>query len=192
MADLIDLINLVRIGNLEDARVAGTQRADLRDRVEYMRDRYGVSLPNFYQFNQENPPRQPDGFFKRAAKGVLTGVIIGGLLGAAAIGATAFLTSGAMTFSIFGATGLSAIGLAAAGGGAILGFTSLFEDQMPAIQQEQAVKYEGFLNAVENELRVSAPAQQHTQQPAAVDASSSRRFQEMVEASRAPTQQQQR
>lgn len=190
MADLLDLVNLVRIGNLEDARVAGTQRADLRDRVEYMRERYGVNLPNLYQFNQENPPRQPDGFFKRMAKGAFTGVVIGGLFGAAAMGATALLTSGAMTFAFFGATGLSAIGLAAASGAAVLGFASMFEDQAPAIQQEQAVKYENYLNAVENELRVSGPARQQTQQQGTAEASTSRRFQEMVEASRTPTQQQ--
>jgi hypothetical protein len=190
MADLIDLVNLVRIRNLEDARVAGTQRADLRDRVEYMRERYGVNIPNLYQFNQENPPRQPDGFLVRAAKGALTGVIIGGLLGAAAMGATALLTGGALTFTIFGASGLSAIGLAAAGGAAILGFASLFEDQAPIIQQEQTIKYENYLNAVESELSSSTPARQQTQQPVTTEVPSSRRFQDMVEASRAATQQQ--
>ncbi|MBY0356018.1 MAG: hypothetical protein K2Q12_09890 [Rickettsiales bacterium] len=190
MADILDLVNAVRIGNLEDARAAGSKRVDLRERVESMREQYGVNIPNLYQFNQENPPRQPDGLFKRVIKNAFWGVVIGGLVGAAVLGATALLTSGAMTLSILGTTGLSAIGVAAAAGAAVFSFASIFEDQRPAIEQEQTIKYENYLNNLESELRISAPARQQTQQPGAADASASRHFQDMVTASRNPAEQQ--
>lgn len=190
MADILDLMNAVRIGNLEDARAVGTKRADLRERVESMREQYGVHIPNFFQFNQENTPREPDGFFKRVIKGAFWGVLLGGVVGAAMIGVTALLSSGALTFSLLGTTGLSAVGLAAAAGAAVLGFASMFEDQRPAIEQEQATKYENYLNSLENELRLSAPARQQTQQAGVADASRSRHFQDMVTASRNAVEQQ--
>ncbi len=192
MVDLIDLVNLVRINNLEDARVASAQRADLRERAEFLRDHYGVTVPNFYQFNQENPPRQPDGLFKRLIKNAVIGTVVGGALGALAIGAVALFSGGALTFTMLGLSGLSAVGLAAAGGAAVMGFASIFEDQTPVIQQEQSKRYEQFLNAVETELHNQGVQQARGPGVASALTQPSTRFRDMVNASRETSTQIQR
>jgi len=141
MADGLDLINTIRIQDMQiDGKNRDTQY-DLDRRAERLERKTGVRPMDWEDFNQASPPTAPKSTLENVMEKAGTFALIVGVI----VGAIAAVTTGALIPAVMGAAAGAAWG---ALGGALVG---ALDDQKPEIRRDQLGKYETYLNTFQKE-----------------------------------------